>query len=110
MYKNCAWRNALTLLLGISCSPLYVPLWQNAAPADLSLEQFGGNSTTVNKLLELIDGRTVYTMLGRQLTPDIELSPVMQNIFDAPRHAEWGFVANRPEFERSVLLKMAWRP
>jgi iron complex outermembrane receptor protein len=46
--------------------------------------------------------------LGWKLRQDLHVSLLAQNLFD-PRHAEWGTLAARPEFERGVFLKVLWR-
>jgi iron complex outermembrane receptor protein len=47
--------------------------------------------------------------LGWRATKALELSLVLQNLFD-PGHPEWGAASNRVEFRRGVFLNALWRP
>ena len=52
---------------------------------------------------------TLDARIGWHVTNELEISLVLQNLFDA-KHVEWGAAANRAEYERSALLKVVWRP
>ncbi len=47
--------------------------------------------------------------LGWRVTPRLELSATVQNLFD-PGHPEWGAAADRVEFGRIVFFQLSWRP
>ena len=46
---------------------------------------------------------------GWKVNRDLELSLTLQNLFD-PQHPEFNAAPARSEFERSVFLKLLWRP
>ncbi|OGB23674.1 MAG: hypothetical protein A3I66_24410 [Burkholderiales bacterium RIFCSPLOWO2_02_FULL_57_36] len=50
----------------------------------------------------------VDAQLGWRPDPDVEISLSVQNLFDS-EHAEFGSLAARSEFERSIFLKLLWR-
>jgi iron complex outermembrane recepter protein len=45
---------------------------------------------------------------GWRVSPKVELSLTVQNLFD-PGHPEWGGPANRAEIERAAFFKVLWR-
>lgn len=47
--------------------------------------------------------------LGWQARKDMQLSLLVQNLFD-PAHPEWGTAANPVEYPRSLFVEAIWRP
>jgi iron complex outermembrane receptor protein len=47
--------------------------------------------------------------LGWKVRKDVELSLLLQNLFD-PGHPEFGVAANRAEYQRAAFFKVLWRP
>ena len=47
--------------------------------------------------------------VGWRPVPAVDLSLIVQNLLDK-EHAEWGAPANRASFDRSVMLRVTWKP
>ncbi|TFW03239.1 TonB-dependent receptor [Oxalobacteraceae bacterium OM1] len=70
---------------------------------DLSLRHTGSLPQPVVPGYTTLDAR-----FGWKIRPDLELSLIGQNLLDSS-HPEFGAAAGRPEFERSVFVKLVWR-
>ena len=102
---------------GASSLPEALRLAPNLQIAQIDANQYaitarGFNNAIGNKLLVLIDGRTVYTTAdlryGRRFRPAWMAAVIGRNLLGRS-HAEFGAAAGRSEIPRSLLVQVAWQ-